>query len=542
MLAKLKNINKKQIFISNFDGISFCHKEPFYIKATQNLCSRKYPSIATRKPYFPLRELDNTELFGGEELLYIKDNKLYASQREIGSLSDGKKQIARFNKKYIIMPDKLVYDSKLDSIKPLEASFSTTQIRLGLANEFADPIVPTHIGDSTPSNQQNGDVWLDTHSHTLKRFVEYQGIWNTVKSIYTVIFAEGIDEHFHEGDGISIEGSGSLDRSFIVESVGKGYITVLAKSLNIGIISGDIAIKRELPKMHELCTWQGRLWGINKDTCELYASKLGNPFVFYSFSGLNSDSYAMALEDTPLNIVPFEDELLIFFQNSILRLTGNRPSNFKSTLIAQRGLKLGSEHSAIAYKGAVYFIADDGVYCYNSMFRRISEQANVEGFAIGFKGKYMIFTKSGILSFDISNNTWYCEAPYSATSACIASEKCYFIADGILYSMAHEDILIKDFSFSPENSLKWYMETGPFSLILEKRHKITRLGVNIQCKGKYKFELLSKGKWITLKHGELPKALNISVNIALPHEEQTALRISGEGNATIYSITQDVLI
>lgn len=542
MLAKLKNINKKTIFTDKFYGISERHIEPFSIKSTENICSDKFPAICSRKSYFPLRQLKGSQIFSGDELLYVKDNTLYATLRDIGKLSPGKKCIARFHKQYIIMPDKLMYDNDFDTLKPLEASFSCTQINIGLADEFAQPINPTHISAVAPTRPSNGDIWLDTSTRSLKRFVEYQGIWNTIESIYTVLYADGIDEQFHKGDGISIEGTALFDQSFIIENIGKGYITVLAKGLNIGAVTGDICIKREVPLMHEMCAWQGRLWGINKEKCELYASKLGNPLVFNAFSGLASDSYALQLESTPLNLIAFEDELLVFFADKILRITGNRPSNFRTTLLAQRGLKLGCEHSAVAYRGAVYFISDDGVYRYNSMFTRISENSSLSGMALGFRGKYYVFSQSGIYSYDISNAVWYKESPYIADFACVAGSHCYFLSQNMLYSMVSEDIYLRDFNIHEQEPIHWSIETHPFSLLLEKSHRVSRLGVNMKCEGSFKFEILQNGAWLTIRKGNIPQNLNISVNIALPHIHETALRISGEGKTTIYSITQDILI
>lgn len=64
----------------------------------------------------------------------------------------------------------------------------------------------------------------------------------------------------------------------------------------------------------------------------------------------------------------------------------------------------------------------------------------------------------------------------------------------------------------------------------------------MKCEGSFKFEILQNCTWLTIRQGNIPKSLNISVNIALPHINETALRISGEGKTTIYSMTQDILI
>lgn len=543
MLANIKKPNTKQLHIDSFNGICESYQEPFYICDMLNVSQNDYPTISTRNRYFALRNMPDAQIFTGWELMHVSDNKLYVTMRYIGDLSSGKKSIAWLNNNMLIMPDKLVYNSELDTLKPIEACFNVSQIDIGLADEYMEPIVPDYISATQPNNPKDNDFWLDSNNHRLKRFVGYQGIWNTIESVYTVLKAKNIGTNFNVGECINIKGTNEsrLNWNFIVERASNDYIVVLAKDISLKPVLGNISITKEAPFMDDICTWKGRIWGINKQKCELYASKLGEITVFNAFSGLASDSYAMKLESRPISILPLEDELLVFFEQGLLRISGNRPSNFRSSLIANIGIKPNCEHSAVSFRGCAYFVSQDGVYCYNSMLRRINQHClKYIDKAIGFvfHSKYYLGTEKGLYSYDLDKNIWCKESPYIVDSACVVGDYCYILSNGTLYCLNSEDIFMHDANIHGEDILDWHIESGIFSLRLDKTRILRSLSINMQGVGTYHLELWHSGKWHSLRKGNYPSNINISISIALPRSDKCKIRISGKGKATIYSITQ----
>ena len=50
-----------------------------------------------------------------------------------------------------------------------------------------------------------------------------------------------------------------------------------------------------MPDLDFICESENRLWGCSNETRTIYASALGDPTNFFSYQGLSTDSYAVAV-------------------------------------------------------------------------------------------------------------------------------------------------------------------------------------------------------------------------------------------------------
>lgn len=210
--------------------------------------------------------------------------------------------------------------------------------------------------------------------------------WTAYPTSYVRVETKNTDisKLFSVGDVIEISGVGYVRvyTSVSANEASNGYIVVEHFDIPESYSKdGSLTISRNLPfGITNIFECANRLWGTSPDGREIYASKLGDPFNWYAFSGLSSDSYAVTVGSGGIFTggISYEGYPHFFKEDSIIKVYGNYP--FRLFAVNCPGVAKESSKSisvlgsVIIYKGYDGFYAYDGNYpkCISEVISNIS--------------------------------------------------------------------------------------------------------------------------------------------------------------------------
>lgn len=183
---------------------------------------------------------------------------------------------------------------------------------------------------------------------------------------------------FQKGDTIEIEGLetySAYNGSYTIRDFGT-YKTSDGTSLPTLVFDNDVfsangkesgtaTFRRKVPNLTVVCESNNRLWGAEGNT--IFASSLGDPTNFYTYDGLDTDSYAVAVasDGAFTGCIGFGNSVLFFKEDRMYKLLGDYPSNYTMYEYQVPGVKLGSEGSLCNINETLYYHSREGVFRYN---------------------------------------------------------------------------------------------------------------------------------------------------------------------------------
>ena len=72
-------------------------------------------------------------------------------------------------------------------------------------------------------------------------------------------------------------------------------LTVAKNTFTAKEETGELCIERKIPELDYICESENRLWGVSNAKQTIYASAMGDPTNFFTYEGLATDSYALAV-------------------------------------------------------------------------------------------------------------------------------------------------------------------------------------------------------------------------------------------------------
>lgn len=136
--------------------------------------------------------------------------------------------------------------------------------------------------------------------------------------------------------------------------------------------------------MDFICSCNNRLYGVSNTAVSsiynattkkfdtfysrcLYVSALGEPDRFYDFSGVDTDSYqvAVASEGDFTAAVALDGSVIFMKEKLVYRLYGEYPSNFYLSEYAIPGCAAGCAKTCKVINEVLYYLSRHGVYAYN---------------------------------------------------------------------------------------------------------------------------------------------------------------------------------
>jgi hypothetical protein len=238
---------------------------------------------------------------------------------------------------------------------------------------------------------------------------------------------------------------------------------------------------------------------------------------------------------------------LFFKENCMHKVYGNFPTEFTVQDTACRGVQSGCERSLAIVNEVLFYKSRSGVCAYDgSLPMEVSYQFGNELYskAVGgsHRNKYYISMadavgKYHLFVYDTSNGMWHKEDDLKAECFCSCDGEMYAIADGKIITMLG--------SGTPdEGSVKWMAQTGPIGTEMPDMKYISRLTIRMSMalgsRVRMTVQYDSMGGWEHLCSISGTSLRSFSIPIRPRRCDHLRLRIEGEGEVRIYSITKTI--
>ena len=536
----------------------------------KNLTSTYYPALSPRnKRGTYVSAYSPQGLIAKDALCYVDDSRFVINQYPIEmGLNSEPKQLVSMGAYVIIMPDKK-YINTLDYTDKgnIEASFTTTSdIHFTLCTLDGEDYENINYGDA-PKEPKNMDLWLDSSStpSSLKQYSETSTSWVTIPTTYVKISSPGIGAAFKQYDGVTIsgivaDGLVGFNGTSVLWATGEDYIVV------IGIFDGDetqpneagrVTVSRKMPNMDYIIESENRLWGCRYGTStngavvnEIYACKLGDFKNWNCFMQISTDSYVASCgtDGQFTGAVTHLGYPLFFKENYVHKVYGNYPANFQIQTTACRGVQKGCSDSLAIVNEVLYYKSKNAVCAYDGslpveMSTALGDIAYSNAVACSHGNKYYISMKddasgeSNLFVYDTSKKLWHKEDDLSVKKFCSCRNELYYIpqdSDDIKTMFGSGTV--------DEEPVKWMAETGVFGMYTHDKKYVSRLNIRMSLDVKTKVRIFiqynSGNEWELVSTFTSTNLRSFSIPIRPKRCDHFRIRIEGEGNGKIYSISK----
>lgn len=571
MVSNQKNRDNQTTFLGYNHNLVNGINEFYDMK---NLTGDYCPVLSPRKERARIDiKLTNPQgLIAKDSLGWVDDNVFYYGGKEIAKLRELNvdRQMISNGAYIVIFPDKVRYNTSTGEFEQLGAEWTqSTDVVFELC-KLDKSLVEAEGRELTkkPDEPLNGDWWLDLSGENavLKCFSEATDEWVSAATTYVRISAEGIGNKFELYDAVEIND--------VIEQTGieKGSYPIWAKDDDCIVITAllksgryvaayneekPLKIERKIPDLDYVCECNNRIWGCKWDGTinEIYSAAQGDPKNWTKYLGTSQDSYNLTVgSDGRFTGIAVQNGTVLFFkENFIHKLYGSKPSNFQTSDIMGRGIKLGCGKSAVIANETLYYLSKNGICQYGggtpsgiyAPFGGVIYSDAVGG-KCGDKYYVSMKDKTGAYSlfcFDEALQMWFKEDDTQVR---------FFAEDkGILYFInANNELWVTDAEnydgefpiAETEGHFEWFAETGDIG-IQEPDCKIyrdiqIRLCMEPGSEVAVYLQYDSDGNW----HQEAlwkDKAKGAyTIPIVTPKVDHMKIRIEGKGNAKIYSISK----
>ena len=481
---------------------------------------------------------------------------------------------------------------------------SVGEVRLSLWHEDGQDAITVIGSDTAPNGTDYWYfIDTSKTPYTLNSYSSVTGAWSEFNNAAVRIDAEGIGATFEIGDSVMLNGfSDTLICTDIINVSGTPLLelsedercmTVLAKDDDFILVTGLVApvvtmlgnawnnlreiieqengdsytmpreliqniplsVYRRMPDMDFVIESNNRLWGCRYGVSadgevvnEIYASALGSFKNWNSFRGIASDSFAASVgSDGAFTGAAVYGGYPIFFKENVMhKIYGDYPSSFQISTVPCRGVEKGSHGSLAIVNEVLYYKAQHAVCAYDgSLPVSVSdalggiEYKNAVSGAFGGKYYISMCDMSGmwhLFVYDTHRGLWHREDNTHVLSFASHGGRLYF-ADAA-------DMKIKTDMGKDERRVKWFCESGLMGTSTPDKKHITRLMVRLSPElgtvVRFYIEYDSSGAWQHAATAMGEKLGSFAVPIKPRRCDHMRLRIEGEGDAKIFSITKQI--
>ena len=575
---KLTELNTNRQIVDTFRGYNHNMRissgEFFDMK---NMTSDYYPILASRgRRGLYASPASTGGIIAKDALCYVDGGNFMIGQDTVVDLglstneADCPKQLISMGAYVIILPDKK-YVNTLDhnDAGDIEASVTTTaDVQFELCTITGESYTDTKVSATAPAEPKNMDLWIDISSepHTLKRYSSTSEMWVSIATTYVKISSAGIGKGFKQYDGVTISGITdpalqSLNGTMTLWGSGDDYIVVvgiLDKVTTQSVSDGAITIERKMPIMDFVIESGNRLWGCRYGLAdngemvnEIYASKLGDFKNWDCFMSLSTDSYrASCGTDGPFTgAITHLGYPLFFKENCVHKVYGNYPANYQIQDTSCRGVQLGSHRSLAIVNETLFYKSRSAVCAYDgSLPTEVSYALGNEQYSDAVAGsngnKYYISMKDAtgkwhLFVYDVAKTMWHREDDFRADCFC----SCY----GELYAIEHDTkkiITMLGSGTQDRDKVKWMVQTGIIGTDMPEMKSVSRITIRMSlahgAKVRFMVQYDSMGGWDPFCTTTGTNLRSFSIPIRPRRCDHLRLRIEGEGEARIYSITKTI--
>lgn len=538
----------------------------------KNMTSDYYPVLAPRKKRGVYREdVQATGIIAKGKLCYVDGSEFVIGDDGYDmELFEGRKELISMGAYVIIMPDRKYINTvkptdwgKIDAEYPYTGPVKFTMCTLTGENYSNAPATPTAPTDPEP---KDGDLWIDTSSvpNTLKKYSESTGQWVSITTTYVKIESEGIANEFKQYDGVKISGlTGDLEslngnHALWAASEKENYIIITGILNQVTTQTSAITVSRKMPTMDFIVESNNRLWGcrygVNDEgevVNELYASKLGDFKNWNCMMNLSTDSYRVSCgtDGKFTGAITHLGYPLFFKENCVHKVYGDYPANFRVQDTACRGVQRGSHRSLAIVNETLFYKSGNGVCAYDGslpveMSSALGEVRYIDAVACGQGNKYYIDMKTAdgvyhLFVYDTAKGMWHKEDNIRLETLCEYNGEVYAVEHG-----KNRIVTLLGSGIADSEKVPWMVESGLIGMSMPDMKYVSRLMVRMSLEigadVKVSIQYDSMGEWETVCIMKSSSLRTFSVPVRPKRCDHFRIRIEGEGDCRIYSITKTI--
>ena len=433
--------NKGTTFIQQFLGYDHnlrTQAGEFY--DMNNMSLDNYPVISTRQGEEDILALSGNPNglweYAPDTLMAVSGNLLHigitkSSRGEIlpesaQYLTDSEKSFATIGAYTVIMPDKVIFNSEKKTLTNIVRSYTSTAYG---GQYLVMQIIPCdidgkeiayeeHPEDTPPSDQTK--YWYDTTNNVFKKYSTSEEKWIRMESPYVKLIPristsessydppEGtLDEQavkdkkelsdflkgFSPLDTITYSGTQNASPDdpdlwfdYIVYGTGKEDETnyIILSMIEVKKMA-SFTIRTKCPDLEHLVALNNRIWGVDNNTHEIFASKLSDPTQWFNYAGIASDSYAISLgfADEVTASAAYNNYIHFFTEDKIIKIYGDYPSNYQMHTTKADGVISGGHDTVVNVEGILYYVSTIGVMRYDGSMPYFCGQKFAPNFLTG---------------------------------------------------------------------------------------------------------------------------------------------------------------
>ena len=479
-----------------------------------NLSARQYPALSQRMERTVEGNYDSaTAIFGKGKLCVVDGTNFLYDGVKKGTVTAGEKQIVSVNTKIVIWPDMACYDTEADEFSSLSAK----------------AIIPAKKATFTKNTL------------TVQEFTSTGGTEG--------VSASKLEDLFKENQAVEISGASIAEnnKEIIIRKVEGNTLTFYNDSFTAGDSSTEVTIERKVPDLKVICSSNNRVWGADDTT--IWASALGDPFTWYNYDGLSTDSYAVAVgTDGPFTgCVEYGSNVLFFKEDKLHKVLGTSPKDYAIYTYTIQGIQNGSMKSAQVINEVLYYKGVEGVYAYNggvpylvseNFGTRLYEaaRASTDGQRYYISMQDVETGEWGLWTLDTLRNIWLKEDnTHVLEFATLEGDLLFLSGDGkTLYKTGQPD--------QDGSKIKWSATFYPMDETTHSKKGYSRLLMRMELepgawvKAEIK-EDLNPWKTLSTVHGQRVRTAHVTF---LPGRCDTfQIRLSGEGRCVVKSLIRE---
>ena len=490
----------------------------------ENLTSDFYPLLSPRERRWTCRTLEKPNgLYAHDGLYWVDGTGFYADGELKGIVTDGHKKFASLGAYIVILPDKKYYNRLTGDFGTLEEEWSgSAKIQDG-----------TYAGEKAKAN---------------------------------TIHASGAAAKFREGDAVTISGAvkhPENNKTAIIREISGDDLRFYENTFTIadGGDSETLQLSRTVPELDYICENENRLWGCDDTT--IYASKLGDPFNWNVYEGLDTDSYAVDTGSAGkfTGCVSFLGYPIFFKEDHIYKVYGSLPSNFEIMGSATLGVADGSGRSIAIAGETLFYLSRAGIMVYSGGIpQQMGAAFGTQRFRNAVGGsdgtKYYVSMKDTagawhLFVYDTLRGLWHREDALEVVGWGWNGELYFLAADGRL--LLNGNARTAQAAAVRETEVSWMTEWADFyeyttyssaSVPIPQKKGIGKLLVRLEldegASVKIEMQFDSDGVWREVKTLQAEKKRSFYLPIVPRRCDHFRIRMAGSGGCRLYSLVREV--
>ena len=567
-LPKLNIISTARVVQEEFRG--YDHNERISDAAffhMENLTGEEYPLLSTRKPRGYGAALNAPAGLTAKDALAVVDGRkiIYNGYEIDMELSGGEKQLISMGAYLLIWPDKKWLNTQnLSEYGSMENRVETAaEVTATLSKQNGTALGEYTVSASTPENPKDGDLWMDISGQTpaLKQYSESSATWLSVASVYIKLSCVNIGTGFEKGDGVTITGLtgdlAHLNGSHVLQTVENDSIVIAGIMQSSSYTENNVVtIERTVPDMDYVTECGNRIWGCKygvvngKPVNEIYASKLGDFKNWNCFEGLSTDSYAASRGSDGVftGAVTHQGHPLFFKEECIEKVYPDAAGAHQIVTTEARGVQRGCWRSLVIVDETLYYKSRADVCAYagslpSSVSEALGEVRYSDARAGAEDGMYYISMKDEtgawhLFVYDTATGMWHREDNTKAMMFAACEGRLWWIDE------EKKRLVCRDAAgLEEEGKFAWKAETGVLGLDLPENKYMSNLLIRAELEEESAVRIevrYENGEWEKKLEYDRPGLRSFNIPVLPSRSDHLRMRISGEGQCKIYSISKQI--